>query len=169
MALVAALADLVLVPTKPAVFDLRAILATLDIIRTADRRALIVLNDCPPARGAGEASVIVDARKALAAFGVPVAPVAIIHRSAFPAAALAGLTVSELDPTGKAAKEIRALWRAVEKELNPDGKALVAKRDGHKTGERRPRRSATGGAGKAGKAEDRTAGDLAAAAAGDDA
>ena len=124
---VATLADLVLVPTRPAVFDLRAILDTLDIVRTAGRRALIALNACPPPRGAGEASVVVDARHALAAFGVPVAPVAIIHRSAFPAAALQGLATVELDPSSKAAKEIRALWRAVEKELingeaNPRGR-----------------------------------------------
>jgi chromosome partitioning protein len=120
---VASLADLVLVPTRPAVFDLRAILGTLDIVREASCRALIVLNACPPHRGAGEASVVVDARHALAAFGVPVVPVAIVNRSAFPAAALAGLSVTELEPDGKAAKETRALWRAVEKELKLDGKA----------------------------------------------
>jgi chromosome partitioning protein len=114
---VAALADLVLVPTRPAIFDLRAILGTLDIVKGTARRSLIVLNACPPARGAGEASIVTDARRALTAFGVPVAPVAITSRAAFVSAPITGLTAGEVDPTGKAAKEIRALWRFVEKEL----------------------------------------------------
>lgn len=127
--MVATLADLVVIPTKPALFDLRAIIATIDIVQAAAKRALIVLNDCPPPRGAGEASVVVDARRALMAFGIPVAPVAIIHRSAFPAAALAGLAAAEMDPTSKAAKEMHALWRAVDKELS-HGKANAAGRSG---------------------------------------
>ena len=115
---VATLADLVLIPTRPAIFDLRAILGTLDIVKGTARRSLIVLNACPPPRGAGEASIVTDARRALAAFGVPVAPVAIINRAAFAAAAVAGLTATEAEPDSKAAKEMRALWRVVEKELS---------------------------------------------------
>lgn len=38
---VAALADLVLIPTRPAIFDLRAILGTLDVAKGAARRSLI--------------------------------------------------------------------------------------------------------------------------------
>ena len=72
---------------------------------------------------------MVDARRALAAFGVPVAPVAVINRSAYPAAALAGLATPELEPSGKAAKEMHALWRAVEKELS-NGKANSGRRRG---------------------------------------
>ncbi len=127
---VAAMADVVLAPTRPAIFDLRAILGTLDIVKGAARRSLIVLNACPPPRGAGEASLVVDARHALAAFGVPVAPVAIVNRSAFPAAAVDGLTACEADPGSKAAKEMRALWRALEKELRPNGKTNPTKRPG---------------------------------------
>lgn len=115
---VAALADLVVVPTRPAILDLRAILATLDIVKGATRRAMIVLNACPPARGVGEASVTTDARHALAAFGVPVAPTVITGRAAFSHALVAGLTANEAERDGKAAKEMRALWRALDKELN---------------------------------------------------
>jgi chromosome partitioning protein len=114
---VAALSDLVLIPTRPAIFDLRAILGTLDVVKGTARRSLLVLNACPPARGAGEASIVTDARRALTAFGVPVAAVAITSRAAFIAAPVTGLTANETEPEGKAAKEIRALWRIVEKEL----------------------------------------------------
>ena len=114
---VAALADLVLIPTRPAIFDLRAILGTLDVVKGAARRSLLVLNACPPSRGVGEASVVTDARRALTAFGVPVAAVAITSRAAFAAAPVSGMTASETDPQGKASTEIRALWRIIEKEL----------------------------------------------------
>jgi Resolvase, N terminal domain len=80
-----------------------------------------VLNACPPARGAGEASIVIDARRALTAFGMPVAAVAITSRAAFIAAPVTGLTAGETEPEGKAAKEIRALWRIVEKELAHHG------------------------------------------------
>lgn len=115
---VAKLSDMLLVPTRPAILDLRAILGTLDIVKGATRKAAIVLNACPAPRGAGEASLTVDARKALKAFGVPVAPPAIVQRAAFSHALVAGLTATEAEPDGKAAAEIRALWKFVEKELS---------------------------------------------------
>ncbi|MBV9784898.1 MAG: ParA family protein [Acidisphaera sp.] len=128
-ALVAALSDLILVPTRPSILDLRAILDTIDIAQGAARRSLIVLNACPPPRGAGEASLTGDARRAVAAFGVPVAPVPIVNRTMFASALLTGLTAGEADPGGKADREMRALWRVVEKELN-HGKGYIAERAG---------------------------------------
>jgi len=128
-ALVAALADLILVPTRPTILDLRAILDTVDIAKGAARRALIVLNACPPPRGAGEATLTGDARRAVTAFGVPVAPVPIVNRTMFASALLTGLTASEVEPGSKADREMRALWRVAEKELN-HGKGHVADRPG---------------------------------------
>jgi chromosome partitioning protein len=115
---VAKLSDLVLVPTRPGILDLRAILDTLDTAKGTAQRAMVALNACKPPRGAGEASDTVDARHALAAFGVPVAPVAIVNRDTFSTALRAGLTACEADPRSKAAKEMTALWRSVDKELN---------------------------------------------------
>lgn len=115
---VAALSDYLIVPTRPAIMDLRAVLATLDVVKGGRHRASIVLNACPPPRGGiGEASATSDARKALKAFGVPVAPVSVVQRAVLSHSLLAGLAVSETDPGSKAAGEIRALWRHVEKEL----------------------------------------------------
>jgi len=113
---VAKLSDLVLVPTRPGILDLRAILDTLDTAKGTARRSMVTLNACKPPRGAGEASDTVDARHALAAFGVPVAPVAIVNGDAFSTALRGGLTACEADPARKAAKEMGALWRTVEKE-----------------------------------------------------
>jgi chromosome partitioning protein len=114
---VAALSDFLLIPTRPAILDLRAVLASLDIVKGSTNRAALVLNACQPPRGAGEASATMDARSALKAFGVPVAPATVVQRSALSQALVGGMTASETEPDGKAAKDIRALWRFVEKEL----------------------------------------------------
>jgi chromosome partitioning protein len=117
-ALVAALSDLILVPTRPTILDLRAILDTIDIVKGAARRALIILNACPPLRGAGEATLTGDARRAITAFGVPVASIPVVNRTLFATSLLSGLTAGEAEPDSKADREMRALWRAVEKELS---------------------------------------------------
>ena len=93
-------------------------LGTLDIVKGGRHRASIVLNACMASRGVGEASSTKEARTALNAFGVPVAPVSIVQRAALSHALLGGLAISEAEPNGKATKEMRALWRYVEKELS---------------------------------------------------
>jgi chromosome partitioning protein len=129
---VAALADLVLIPARPGILDLRAILGTIDVVKGAARRSLIVLNACPPARGSGEPAVVTDARHALAAFGVPVAPVVITNRSVLGTALIAGLAATETErDSSKAVTELRALWRFVEKELSHE-KAHPGRRSGAK-------------------------------------
>src|ERR1700761_3986482 len=147
---VATLADLLVVPTRPAILDLRAILGTLDIVKGATRRALLVLNACPAPRGVGEAAVTGDARRALAAFGVPVAGSSIASRAMFSHALVSGLTANEAEPDGKAASEMRAVWRAVEKEITheeanavrrPGKKGYVAAGDGHSRAPRARRAS----------------------------
>ena len=50
---VAALSDYLLVPTRPAILDLRAILGALDIVKGGRHRASIVLNACQSTRGGG--------------------------------------------------------------------------------------------------------------------
>lgn len=116
---VAALSDYLLIPTRPAILDLRAILGTLDIVKGGRHRASIILNACPAPRGGiGESSSVADARKALKAFGVPVAPVSIVQRATLAHALVSGQAVSETDPDSKATKEFRALWRYLEKEIS---------------------------------------------------
>jgi chromosome partitioning protein len=112
----AAVSDLVLIPTRPAVFDLTAIGATIDIVK-AKVAAAVVLNGVPAGRGAGEASVTVDARRALAAYDVTIAPVAIGLRAALAHALIDGSAVNEFEPDGKAALEITRLWKLVEGKL----------------------------------------------------
>jgi chromosome partitioning protein len=101
-------ADLILIPCRPALLDLRAISASADIVQLAKRAdaAAIVLNGCPP-RG----SMPDEAESALGAYGLRIAPVRIGHRTAFVRALVEGLTAQEWEPEGKAAAEIDELYK----------------------------------------------------------
>jgi chromosome partitioning protein len=117
----AALADLVLIPTRPAIFDLRAIGATVEIVEQARAPAFIVLNTVPASHGLGVASVTSDARRVLAAsYTIPLAPVAVGQRVALAHALNDGRAVTEFDPHGKAAREMSQLWETVEGALWPN-------------------------------------------------
>ena len=98
-------ADLVLVPCRPSVLDLRAIGASADVAALARTHAVAVL--CAvPSRG----PLADEAEEALRAAGLDVASVRIGHRAAFVHAATAGAGVLEQAPESKAAGEVRALY-----------------------------------------------------------
>lgn len=109
--IVAGLVDLVVIPTRPAILDLRAIGSTVEIAGAAGAAAVIVLNACPPGRGDHEAAVTIEARKALATYRLPVAPVSVTQRAALAHALNDGRAVTEYEPGGKAAAELTRLWK----------------------------------------------------------
>ncbi len=108
-------ADLTLIPCRPSVLDLRAVSASRDIARLANTPAAAVL--CAvPARG----SLANDAQTALEAHGFDIAPTHIGHRAAFVHAATTSLGVQELEPYGKAAQEIAALYTWIAEKFTGD-------------------------------------------------
>jgi chromosome partitioning protein len=114
----ARLADLVLIPSRPAILDLRAIGATVDVVKAIKTPVAIVLNACLPPRGT-EASLTAEARQGLVTYGLPIAPVSIALRAALAHALIDGRAVTEYEPDGKAAGELRGLWRWTEEQLWP--------------------------------------------------
>jgi chromosome partitioning protein len=104
------LVDYVVVVTRPSVLDLRAIASTVEIVRGLKKPACILLNACPAGRGSAEASIVGEARRALAVYGIGVCPVAITQRAAFSHAITAGQGVTEYEPNGAAAGETTRLW-----------------------------------------------------------
>lgn len=106
-------ADLILIPCRPAAFDLNAIGTTLNLAAVAGKPAYVVLNAVPPHGKVGE-----EARDALHAGGVEVAPPLLRHLVAFSHAVNDGRTAQELDAKSKAAKEIDALFAWVKKQVN---------------------------------------------------
>ena len=101
-------ADLVVIPCRPAVFDLQALGAALDIARIAGTPTLAVLNAIPPRGTQAE-----QARAILVDSGIDVAGPMLTHRQAFVHALARGEAASEFDPKGKASAEILALHRAI--------------------------------------------------------
>ncbi len=100
----ARVADLVLIPCRPAILDLEAITNTLAFLRTTGTPALVVLNAIAPT---GQDAVL--AEEALSAHDVETCPVRLGRRVAFARALISGQTAQEFDPSGKAALEVKRL------------------------------------------------------------
>lgn len=98
-------ADLVLIPLRPAIFDLRAIAMTIDLIGVAKVPAYAVLNAVPP-RG----SLANEAAEAILSYGLSLAPVRIAQRSAFVHSLTHGQAISEYEPSGKGNAEVSELF-----------------------------------------------------------
>jgi chromosome partitioning protein len=103
--LAARAADVVLIPCRPATFDLEAIETTLLLTRAANRPAYVILNAVPARSGIGR-----EAAAGLTAQGARVAPVQLTHRAAFTHGVIDGRTAQEFEPEGKAAEEISAVY-----------------------------------------------------------
>ena len=108
----ARVADLVLIPVRPQIFDLETLSAVRDALRVAGSpAAYVVLNNIHPSatRSLSEQSEMI-AR----AFDLPVCPVHLSHRTIFAEAPAIGKMPQETEPEGKAAAELAALFRFVD-------------------------------------------------------
>jgi chromosome partitioning protein len=115
-------ADFVLIPTRPAVLDVMAMTRTIELIRNFQRPAAVVLTFCPPS-----GKEIEDTAGAVRALRAELCPVRIGSRIAYSRAQQSGQAAQELDPQGKAAREIGELYLYTLKNLyqgtTHDGKA----------------------------------------------
>ena len=100
-------ADLILIPCRAGILDLRAIATTARIVKVTGKPAFVVLNTIPP----NSPRIVADAIAAVQQHGLPVAPVVIHQRSAYAHALTAGQTAEEYEPNGKAAEEIGELFK----------------------------------------------------------
>jgi chromosome partitioning protein len=99
-------ADLVLIPTKAAVFDTMSMTHTLDVVRQLGKAAAVVLTFASP-QGQERA----DTEETIKALGAEFCPVTIGNRKAFFRAQSTGLAVQEYEPKGAAAAEIAELYK----------------------------------------------------------
>jgi chromosome partitioning protein len=104
-------ADLCVVPCRPTPADMKATPPTAATIKRLNKAAAFVLTQTP-VRGFR----IAEARAGLGMLGM-VAPVPIVSRNTHQDAYGAGLGVTEFEPEGKAADEIRELWDWLESRL----------------------------------------------------
>jgi len=99
-------ADLVLIPCRPGILDLRAIGTTARAVKLAGKPAFVVLNTVPPRA----IHMLADARAAVAVHGLDVAPIALQQRAAYAHSLTTGQTAQEYERGGKAAEEIGSLY-----------------------------------------------------------
>jgi chromosome partitioning protein len=113
IALMMRAATLVLIPARPAVFDLASTSATIDMAKRLRRPFFVALNAVPPKRGVAEAPTVIAARKAIREMGAPVWRGTVAQRAAYTRALASGEAVTEFEAEGAAAHEMRLLWRDV--------------------------------------------------------
>lgn len=106
-------ADLILVPCRPAIFDLRAIAATVELARVAGVQACAVLNAVPPRGGLAD-----EAAEALEGYGLKVSPVRITQRASLVNSLTDGRAISEFEPKGKANLEMQRLFDWIEQVIS---------------------------------------------------
>jgi len=111
-------AQLCLIPARPTAFDLWASANTREALKRGKGDYVFVLNQCPPAQ---QSARIEEGVAALEAMGGLLSPL-VLARVDYQEAARLGWGVTELNPHGAAAGEMRALWASLKKRLAKAGK-----------------------------------------------
>ena len=122
-------ADLILIPCRPSLVDLDAIRRTAQLVKSAGVPAFVVFNAAPHSA----TTLLEDARAIVQETGLNIAPKVLRERSAYRASWPLGKGVTESDPQGKAAQEIRQLMRWVVAQLEvctPSTSNLVKESNG---------------------------------------
>jgi chromosome partitioning protein len=108
-------ADFCVIPCRPTPADMKALPPTMATVTRLEKKAAFVLTQTP-ARGQRHS----EAGRALSIYSLlgMVCPHNIVARNAYQDAQGLGLGVTEYEPEGKAATDIRALWQWIVRQLN---------------------------------------------------
>ena len=109
----AKLADLVLIPCRAGILDIKAIKSSLNICDLAQVESLVLLNALP-----SQSSIAQEARQAIETIGGKVCEYSIGQRVIFNDAMTAGLGVVEFDLKSKASQEIQKIFQLI-KQVKP--------------------------------------------------
>jgi chromosome partitioning protein len=101
------IADLVLIPCRPSAFDLSAIQTTAKLVQLLRKPAFVVFTAGSP----NAPRVYQEAGELVESYGTPPCPIQIPDRAAFRHASAEGRTVMEFEPQGKAADDIRHIYK----------------------------------------------------------
>ena len=102
-------ADFVLIPCRPSAFDLSAIETTAKLVQLLRKPAYVVFIAGPP----NASRVYQEAGELVESYGTPPCPVQVPDRAAYRHASAEGRTVMELERAGKAAEDIRQIYKWV--------------------------------------------------------
>lgn len=106
-------ADMSVIPTRPSTMDIRATKATYEAAVRLQRPYVFVLNQCPPQPNNPRAN---EAAAGLRMWGLMAEPL-IMQRAAHQDAFASSMGVTEYEPKGKAADEIRQLWQCLKSDM----------------------------------------------------
>jgi chromosome partitioning protein len=106
-------ANLVLVPCRPAIYDLETVSTTVELVRYAGSRPIVVILNGLPPRGTRRE----QAEDVLRAQEISVCPFGFGYRAAYNDAGTLGLSAQEYDPSGKATEEVKGVYEFVGKLL----------------------------------------------------
>jgi chromosome partitioning protein len=106
-------ADLILIPCRPSLVDLDAVRRTGQLVKAARVPAFVLFNAAPHSA----TTLLEDARAIAHEAGLMAAPIVLRERSAYRASWPLGKAVVEIEPEGKAAREIIELKNWVLAEL----------------------------------------------------
>ena len=102
-------ADFVLIPCRPSAFDLSAIETTAKLVQLLRKPAYVVFIAGPP----NASRIYQEAGELVESYGTPPCPVQVPDRAAYRHASAEGRTVMELERAGKAAEDIRQIYKWV--------------------------------------------------------
>ncbi|MCG9132725.1 AAA family ATPase [Candidatus Poribacteria bacterium] len=108
----AKVADLALIPCRPALFDIHAIEETVYRTRKENVPTHLVFNAVP-----ARSSMLKQAKEVVADYNIQIAPCTVGRRILFSHAVVDGKTAEEFDPKSKAAAEIQTLYTYLEEQL----------------------------------------------------
>ena len=112
-----AAATLVIIPTRPSIFDLTAVKDTIAYSRQLRKPYAVVINGAPAQREGMEAPIVTRAREGLGIARVPVWGGQITNRATYILALDKGEGAKEFDSDSRASTEIARLWSAIEKSV----------------------------------------------------
>ena len=108
----AKVANLALIPCRPALFDIHAIEETVYRTLKENVPTHLVFNAVPP-----RSSRLEEAKAVVGDYNIHIAPCTVGRRIIFSHAVVDGKTAQELDPKSKAATEIQTLYKYLENQL----------------------------------------------------
>jgi chromosome partitioning protein len=103
--------DLAIVPVQPSILDVAATQRTVDLLRAAKVPSVAILTRAPPRHD----EETLETTKALKALGLPILNTWMGERKVYRRALTQGQAVAEFDPHSKAAREIKKIWREIER------------------------------------------------------
>ena len=106
-------ADLNIIPSRPSMFDLWASARTRAALKEIGGDFVFLLNQCPPAQ---QTARVQDGVETLEEMGGLISPL-ILTRVDYQESARHGWGVTELNPYGAAAEEMRGLWQSLKRRL----------------------------------------------------